>query len=66
MNALANVAVPPGVVISTLFAPAVPAGVSAVMVVVEVTDSPVAATPPTVTLAPATKFVPVIVIVVLP
>ena len=54
-------------VIATLFAPAVPAGVTAVMVVVEVTFSAVAATPPTVTLVvPATKFVPVIVISVPP
>ena len=54
-------------VTATLFAPAVPAGVSAVRVVVEVTFSAVAATPPTVTLVvPATKFVPVIVIDVPP
>ncbi len=60
-------AVPPGVVTTTCFAPAVPAGVTAVMVVVEVTFSAVAATPPTVTLVvPATKFVPVIVIDVPP
>ena len=62
-------AVPPAVVTATLFAPAVPAGVTAVMVVVEVTLSDVASTPPTVTLvalAPATKFVPVIVIDVPP
>ena len=53
-------------VTATLFAPAAPAetaGVSAVMVVVEVTFSDVASKPPTVTLVvPATKFVPVIVI----
>ena len=60
-------AVPPGVVTTTGFAPAVPVGVTAVMVVVEVTFSAVAATPPTVTLVvPATKFVPVIVIDVPP
>ena len=54
-------------VTATLFAPAVPAGTFAVMVVVEVTFSAVAATPPTVTLVvPATKFVPVIVIDVPP
>ena len=54
-------------VTATLFAPAVPVGVTAVMVVVEVTFSAVAATPPTVTLVvPATKFVPVIVIDVPP
>ena len=67
VNAFVNVAVPPAVVTATLFAPAVPAGVTAVMVVVEVTFSAVAATPPTVTLVvPATKFVPVIVISVPP
>ena len=57
-------------VTATLFAPAAPAetaGTLAVMVVVEVTLSDVASTPPTVTLvAPATKFVPVIVISVPP
>ena len=55
-------------VTATLFAPAVPVGVTAVMVVVEVqTVSDVASKPPTVTLvAPATKFVPVIVIDVPP
>ena len=67
VNAFVNVAVPPAVVTATLFAPAVPAGVTAVMVVVEVTFSAVASTPSTVTLvAPATKFVPVIVIAVPP
>ena len=67
MNAFVNVAVPPAVVTATLFAPAVPVGVIAVMVVVEVTLSAVAAKPPTVTLVvPATKFVPVIVIDVPP
>ena len=54
-------------VTATLLAPAMPAGVTAVMVVVEVTFSAVAATPPTVTLVvPTTKFVPVIVIDVPP
>ena len=55
-------------VTDTLFAnPAVPAGVRAVMVVVEVTFSDVASKPPTVTLVvPATKLVPVIVIDVPP
>ena len=67
MNAFISVAVPPAVVTATLFAPAKLAGVSAVMVVVEVTFSAVAATPLTVTLVvPATKFVPVIVINVPP
>ena len=53
-------------VTATLLVPAETAGVSAVMVVVEVTLSDVASTPPTVTLVPATKFVPVIVIDVPP
>ena len=54
-------------VTATLFAPAVPAGVTAVTLVAETTTTLVAATPPTVTLvAPATKFVPVIVIDVPP
>ena len=67
MNAFVSVAVPPGVVTATLFAPALPAGVSTVMVVVEVMFESVTATPPTVTLVmPATKFVPVIVIDVPP
>ena len=66
MNAFVNVAVPPAVVTATLFAPAVPAGVTAVMVVVEVTLSAVAATPPTVTLVVPVRFVPVIVIDVPP
>ena len=58
---------PPAVVTATLFAPAVPAGVSAVTLVAETTTTLVAATPLTVTLvAPATKFVPVIVISVPP
>ena len=49
-------------VIATLFAPAVPAGVTAVMLVAETTTTLVAATPPTVTLLAPVRFVPVIVI----
>ena len=60
-------AVPPGVVTTTGFAPAVPAGVTAVMVVEEFTTTLVATSPPTVTVVRlATKFVPVIVINVPP
>ena len=56
-------------VTATLFAPAAPAetaGVSAVMVVVEVTFSDVASKPPTVTLVAPVRFAPVIVITVPP
>ena len=66
MNAFVNVAVPPAVVTATLFAPAVPAGVTAVMLVAETTTTLVAATPPTVTLLAPVRFVPVIVIAVPP
>ena len=66
MNAFVNVAVPPAVVTATLFAPAVPAGVSAVTLVAETTTTLVAATPPTVTLLAPVRFVPVIVIDVPP
>ena len=59
-------AVPPGVVTTTCFAPAVPAGVTAVMLVAETTITLVAATPPTVTLVAPVRFVPVIVIDVPP
>ena len=59
-------AVPPAVVTATLFAPAVPAGVTAVMLVAETTTTLVAATPPTVTLLAPVRFVPVIVIAVPP
>ena len=58
------VTTPPAVVTTTSFAPAVPAGVFAVMEVAVATML-VAATPPTVTLvAPTTKLAPAIVIVV--
>ena len=59
-------AVPPGVVTTTGFAPAVPAGVSAVTLVAETTTTLVAATPPTVTLVAPVRFAPVIVIEVPP
>ena len=64
VNALALVAVPPTVVTATLCAPAVPAGVFAV-IEVAVATTLVAATPPIFTVAPV-KLVPVIVIVVPP
>ena len=60
VNAAAFVAVPPTVVTATLCAPAVPAGVCAV-IEVAVATTLVASTPPTFTVAPV-KFVPVIVI----
>ena len=59
-------AVPKGVVTATLFAPALPAGVTAVMLVEETTFTLVAATPSTVTLLAPVKFVPVMVIAVPP
>ena len=65
VNALALVAVPPTVVTATLCAPAVPAGVVAVMTVAVLVKI-VAATPPTFTLVAPVKFVPVIVMVVPP
>ena len=66
VNAFVAVAVPPGVVTATLFAPTVPAGVTAVMLVDETTTTLVAATPPTVTLVAQVKSQPVIVIGVPP
>ena len=66
VNALAKLAVPPGVVTATLFAPTVPAGVTAVTLVDETTTTLDAATPPTVTLVAPVKLVPVIVIAVPP
>ena len=66
INALGKVAVPPAVVTTTSFAPAAPAGVTAVIDVSLTTTTLVAATPPTVTLDPPIKFVPVIVIAVPP
>ena len=61
VNALALVAVPLGVVTATLLAPAVPAGVFAVILVALTTATLVAATPFTFTLVAPDKFVPVIV-----
>ena len=55
------VAVPPTVVTATLFAPAVPVGVSAVIEVALTTTTLVAAMPPTVTLVAPVKLAPVIV-----
>jgi hypothetical protein len=57
---------PPGLVTVTVTAPALPTGVVAVIVVPFTTTTFVAATPPNVTAAPVTKFVPVIVTVVPP
>ena len=51
---------PPVVVTATLFAPAVPAGVTAVIVVGSSTTTLVAATPPTVTLSAPVRNVPLI------
>jgi hypothetical protein len=51
---------------ATVTAPAAWAGVVAVMVVLFTTVTPVAAVPPNVTVAPAAKFVPVIVTAVPP
>ena len=66
VNAFVNVAVPPAVVIATLFAPAAAAGVTAVTLVAEFTTTLVAATPPTVTLVAPVRFAPVRVIAVPP
>ena len=66
VNALGKLVVPLGVVTATSFAPALPAGVTAVMLVDETTFTLVAATPPTVTLLAPVKFVPVMVIAVPP
>ena len=63
---LGRFAVPPGVVTDTVFAPSVPAGVTAVTVVELTTLTEVAATPPIVTALVPVKFVPVIVIAVVP
>ena len=66
MNAPLLVAVPPAVVTATLCAPAVPVGVTAVMLVALTTTILVAALPPTVTLVAPVKLVPVMVIEVPP
>ena len=57
---------PPGLVTVTFTVPAEPAGVVAVIVVLLTTVTPVAALPPRLTVAPATKLVPVIVMAVPP
>ncbi len=62
MKPFVRFAVPLGVVIDTVFAPAVPAGVTAVTVVELTTLTEVAATPPIVTELAPVRFVPVIVI----
>jgi hypothetical protein len=56
----------PGFVIVTVTAPALPAGVVAVIVVLLLTTTLVAPAVPNVTVAPAAKFVPLIVIAVPP
>ena len=66
INALGKVAVPPAVVTEIFFEPAVPVGVTAVIDVSLTTTTLVAATPPTFTLDPPIKFVPVIVMAVPP
>ena len=57
---------PPGLLTVTVTAPACGAGVVAVIVVLFTTTTLVAAAPPNVTVAPETKFVPVIVTAVPP
>jgi hypothetical protein len=56
----------PGLVTVTVTAPALPAGVVAVILVLLTTTTLVAAVPPNVTVAPAAKFVPVMVTAVPP
>ena len=53
--------VPPGVVTVTLAGPAVPGGEVTVIEVAELTTTDVPAVPPKLTVAPATKLVPVMV-----
>jgi hypothetical protein len=66
VNPLARLALCPLTVTVTVTAPALPAGVVAVMVVLFTTATLVAAVPPSVTVAPAAKFVPAIVTAVPP
>ena len=66
VNAPVLVTLPPGVVNTTSFKPAVAAPVTAVTEVALTTFTLVAATPPTVTLLAPVKLVPVIVMVVAP
>ena len=66
MNALGIDTVPPDVVTATLCAPAMPAGVTAVILSGLTTTTVVAATPPIVTLLAPAKLVPVMVMGVPP
>ena len=66
MNPLVRLPLTPLTVTVTVTAPALPAGVLAVMVVLFTTTTLVAAAPPNVTVAPAAKFVPAIVTAVPP
>ena len=66
MNPLAKLPLCPLTVTVTVTAPALPAGVVAVICVPLTTTTLVAATPPNVTVAPAAKFAPVIVTAVPP
>ena len=66
MNPPVDVALPPGVVTTTSCAPAVPAGVTAVIEVALTTTTLVAALPPMVTLLAPVKLVPVMVMGVPP
>jgi hypothetical protein len=66
VNPFVRVPLCPFTVTVTVTAPALPAGVVAVIVVLFVTDTFAAAAPPNVTVAPAAKFVPVIVTAVPP
>ena len=64
VNVMACDVDPPTVVTTIVFAPAVPTGVTALMDVALSTTTPVAATPPIVTLVAPVKFVPVMVMAV--
>jgi len=66
VNTLFNEIVPPGVVTETFLAPAVEAGVTAVILPALTTTTLVAAMPPTITLVAPVKLVPVMVINVPP
>ena len=66
MNEIGCVLAPPGVVTTSVLAPAVPTGVTAVIEESDVTIILVAATPPIVTLVAPVKLVPFIVIKVEP
>ena len=66
MNAFLAVAIPPAVYTHTFFAPALPAGVTALMRVALATEKLAALMPSIVTRVAVVKFVPPIVIVVPP